>query len=79
MNRITLMLVPAMLLATPAQAQQVRCYDDAKGNSLGTSVTPSGQTRRGVSTGSSSTSAGGTATFYDARGNVVGRSSAPPR
>jgi YD repeat-containing protein len=73
-----MLLVAAVLAATPALAQQARFYD-SRGNSLGTaSTSPSGQTRyydsRGNSLGTSSTS-GKTTTFYNSRGTVTGRAS----
>jgi hypothetical protein len=66
------------VFSTIVHAQQTRYYD-SRGNSLGTATTSSsGQTTfrdsRGNTTGTATTNSSGT-TFYDRRGNVVGRSS----
>jgi YD repeat-containing protein len=66
-----------VLLALPAQAQQTRLYGP-DGRSLGTVVpTSPGSNRFYDQTGRSagtSTTTGDTTTYYDARGNVIGRS-----
>ena len=65
---------------TAAHAQQTRYYAP-NSSSLGTS-TRSGNTENfygagGSKTGSATTDSQGTTTFYDSRGNVVAKSSAP--
>jgi YD repeat-containing protein len=77
------MMLTAIVLAlsvTAASAQQTRFYAP-DGKSLGT-ATPYGNgsvryyDSRGNSLGTSTTTGSGT-TFYDARGNVTGRTSGP--
>ncbi|WP_028164165.1 hypothetical protein [Bradyrhizobium elkanii] len=78
--RITAAAILA-LLTLPAQAgEQTRIYGP-DGKSLGTATLDSaGNVRfrdaQGRSLGTSST-AGGTTTFYNSRGNVTGRSTSP--
>lgn len=79
--KLVMSIVALAVLTAPAAAQvQTRFYDN-RGNSAGTATPTSPNSMRyrdsRGSTLGTSTTLGNTTTFYDARGNVTGRSSRP--
>ena len=77
-----LMIVAALALSSTAYTQKIRYYAP-NGSSIGTSSTHGNSTdfynARGNRTTTESRDSQGNTTVYDPRGNVVGKSSTPPR